>query len=263
MTYQFPPGRDDENDPETHVESSGPEDSGDDLVNRVYGPSPADMERSWEEPEADAVQGRPSLGGAIWKYLVVGVSLVILVSLAVGTIGPIFGRSRTVDTAQRTQPELVAVSVLRVIDARTIVVRSGAGEQTVRLIGISGPVFGDPWHEIAQRASELWIGGKEVLLESDERDVDGQGRALRYVYFDNVMINAALILNGLGKLETVQPNVTHNGFLAEMERRARESGRGIWGDADGASGPGSGSTNTEASLRPGLNGGIYARPHAS
>lgn len=263
MTDQFPPGRDDRNDPETHVEPVDPEEPEDDLVNRVYGPSQADIERSWEEHDTGAVQERPSLGGAIWKYVVVGVSLVILISLAVGTIGPIFGRSRTVDTAQRTQPELIAVSVLRVIDARTIVVRSGAGEQTVRLIGIASPVFGDPWHEFARSVSESWIDGEEVLLESDERDVDGQGRALRYVYFDNVMINAALILNGLGKVETVQPNVRHNGLLAELERQARESGRGIWGDVDGASGSDSGPRNTEASLHPDQYGGIYARPPAS
>ncbi|MCH8115185.1 MAG: thermonuclease family protein [Chloroflexi bacterium] len=249
MTYKSPPGSDDRNDPEYPARPDGPDGREDDLVNKVYGPSQADMDRSWEERETGGVQRRPGPGGAIWKYVVIGVSLLILASLALGTVGPIFGRSRSVEPAQRSQPERVTASVLRVIDARTIVVRSGGGEQTVRLIGIEGPIFGDPWHDFAQQASESWIGGQEVLLESDERDTDEQGRLLRYVYFGNVMINAALIFNGLGKVETEHPNIRYDRFLADLERQAREAGAGIWGSAQRAPVPDARPGNTEASLR--------------
>ena len=260
MTYDPPPkkydGSDDRNDPEPNRVPDDPEDSGDDLVNRVYGPSQEDMDKSWEEYETGAVQRRSGPGGAFWKYLVIVVSLVILVSLALGTIGPIFDGPRSVDTVQRTRPELVAVSVLRVIDAKTIVVRSGAGEQTVRLIGIASPVFGDSWHDFARRVSQSWIEGEEVLLESDERDADEQGRLLRYVYFDNVMINAALIINGLGRAEPESPNTRYNLFLADLERQAKEAGAGIWAPVPGTE---ASSRNSEASLRP----GAYAGPLAS
>ena len=263
MTYKSPPGSDDRNESEYPARPDGQDGREDDLVNKVYGPSQADMDRSWEERETGGVQRRPGPGGAIWKYVVIGVSLLILASLALGTIGPIFGRSRSVEPAQRSQPERVTASVLRVIDARTIVVRSGGGEQTVRLIGIQSPLFGDSLYDFARQVSQSWIKGEEVLLEADERDADEQGRLLRYVYFDNVMINAALVLNGLGKVETEHPNVRYDRFLADMERQAREARVGVWDPAYGAPGPDIRSNNTEASLRSEFYAGFYAGPPTS
>ena len=77
---------------------------------------------------------------------------------------------------------------------------------------------------------------------------------LRYVYFDDVMINAALILNGLGKIETEPPNVRYDGYLTDIERQAREAEAGIWDPTYDGSGRGlnadSPEGNTEASLRP-------------
>ncbi len=220
-----------------------PED--DDARSNVYGPSQEDMDRSWEGYETGEVRNRRGLGGTVWKMVVVGVSLVILVSLTFGILGPLVGGNRT---SQPVQPERVTASVLRVIDGRTIVVNAGDGEQTVRLIGIESPLFGDPWYHVAQQVSQSWIEGHEVLLESDERDTDEQGRLFRYVYFDSVMINAALILNGLGKAEAKLPNVRYNSFLADMERRAQQAGAGIWNPAYRDPEVDTESSNIEASL---------------
>ena len=249
MTYQIPPDRDDPNDSE---HPDGPED---DLVSKIYGPSQADMDRSWEGYETGETQ-TPGAGGAIWKIVVVGVSLVILAAMVLGIVGPLVGsRSGGDDRSDGFQPERVAASVLRVIDARTIVVRSGEGEQTVRLIGMESPVFGDPVHDFARRVSQSWIEGEQVLLEADQRDADEQGRLLRYVYFDNVMINA------LGKIETEPPNTRYDGFLTDIERQAREAEAGIWDPAYDGTGGGpnadSPGGNTEASLRSEYSEGGY------
>ena len=245
MTHKFPPGSDDRPEAENPGLLAGLED---DLINKVYGPSQADMDRSWEGYENGEVsQGSRSRGG-FWKLVVVVVSLVIMASLAFGLIGPIVDRVR-VESTRQVQPELVSASVLRVIDARTIVVRLGGAEQTVRLIGLESPIFGDPFYEFARQVSQSWIEGHDVLLEADERDVDEQGRLLRYVFFDNVLINAALIVNGLGRVETEPPNTRYNGFLADMERQARESGVGMWDPRYEAPEIGTRSGNTEASLR--------------
>ena len=69
------------------------------------------------------------------------------------------------------------------------------------------------------------------MLEADDRDSDEQGRLLRYVLFDNIMINAALIVNGLVKHESERPNTRYDAFLIEMERQARESEVGIWNNS--------------------------------
>ncbi|MCZ6539536.1 MAG: thermonuclease family protein [Chloroflexi bacterium] len=267
MTHKFPPENNERDDDRTDSEypaeqesRDGPED---DLVQKIYGPSQADIDRSWEGYGTGEAQRRRGVGGSIWKYVVVGVSLVILASFALGAIGPIFGPSRASEPVQRIQPERTAASVLRVIDARTIVIRSGAGEQTVRLIGIESPLFGDSLYSFAREVSQSWIGGQEVLLESDERDADEQGRLLRYVYFENVMINAALILNGLSKAETEGPNVRYDGFLADMERQAREAGIGVWDPLYNAPETDTRSSNTEASLRSEFHEGFHAGSPAS
>jgi len=102
------------------------------------------------------------------------------------------------------------------------------------MIGVELTPFGDPFYDFTQEVTQSWIDGKEVLLEADQRDGDEQGRSMRYVYLGDVMINAALILNGLARVETENPNVRYDGYLAEMERQARESGVGIWDSANGS-----------------------------
>jgi micrococcal nuclease len=211
-------------------ENDPPDENDDDLVSKVYGPSQDDIDRSWEGYETgDRGSGR-NLGGMIWKFALVIVSLVILTSMSIGILGPLFGGS---GPSEPQPPQRVSATVLRVIDGRTIVVNTEDGEQTVRLIGVESPPFGDPFHHFAQEVTESWISGKDVLLEADELEGDEQGRLMRYMFFDDVMINAALIINGLGKLETEHPNIRYNDYLAEMERRARESGTGIWDESFG------------------------------
>ena len=200
------------------------ESSPDDLVNDVYGPSQRDIDRSWDGYETGGSSRK--LRGAVWKVLIAVVALVVLASMSVGILGPLFGGSS--NSSQPAPPERISVEVLRVIDGRTIVVDDGNSEQIVRLIGIEIKPFGDPFHDFAQQVTESWIDGKIVLLEDDERDSDDQGRLMRYVFLDNVMINAALILNGLGASDTERPNIRYDGYLVDMERQARESGAGIW-----------------------------------
>ena len=209
--------------PPQQPEDDQSDETQDDLVNQVYGPSQNDIDRSWDGYQTGGSSRR--LGGMIWKLTIVAVSLVILASMSLGILGPLLGGS---GDSQPEIPERTTADVLRVIDGRTIVVDSGDGERTVRLIGVGSPEFSNPYFGFAQEVTESWIDGKQILLESDQQDADDQGRLMRYVFLDTVMINAALILNGLGDLETAQPNTRYDGYLADMERQARESGVGIW-----------------------------------
>jgi micrococcal nuclease len=214
----------------------------DDLVNKVYGPSQNDIDRSWDGYETGRKIGGQSMSGAVWKVAIVVVSLVILASMSLGVLGPLFGGS---DSPREAPPERLPATVLRVIDGQTIVVNSGDGEQTVTLIGIESPPFGHPFHDFAGDVVENWIDGKTVLLEADQGDSDDQGRLMRYVFLDDIMINAALILNGLGTAESEQPNIRYSDYLTEMERQARGNEVGIWDKAFGNLD----AENTEASKR--------------
>ncbi len=229
--------------PPEYPENDEQDEREDDLVSKVYGPTQDDIDRSWDGYETGQNGSGPSLGGLVWKAVIVIVSLVILASMTLGIIGPLFGGS---SPSRPAAPERVDAKVLRVIDGRTIVVDSADGEQTIRLIGVESPAFGDPFADFAQEVVESWIGGKDVILEADQQDGNGQGHLMRYVFFDNIMINAALILNGLGRAATEHPNTRYDGFLIDMERQARESQTGIW---DPAFSDDSDSAETQAGLR--------------
>ena len=202
------------------------------LTDDVHGPSQRDIDRSWDGYESD--QGREGIygGSIVWKTVIVMVSLVILGSMALGIIGPLLGGSQQ---ERSLEPERVAANVLRVIDGRTIIIDDGQGEQTVRLIGIKALDFRDPFFDFSREVVQSWIEGKSVMLESDQLERDSQGRLLRYVFFENIMINAALMLNGLATIETELPNVRYDNYLKQMQLQARESEVGIWDPAYGGS----------------------------
>ena len=212
--------------PPEYPEDEQHDEQEDDLASKVYGPSQEDIDRSWEGYESGSGRVGPSLGGMLWKVAIVVISLVILASMSLGVLGPLLNGNDS--PQQQITPEQSDATVLRVIDGRTIVVNSDDGEQTVRLIGVEAFSFNDPFHGFAQEVMENWIAGKDLTLEADDRDSDEQGRLLRYVILDGIMINAALIVNGLGKYESERPNDRYDAFLIEMERQARESEVGIW-----------------------------------
>ena len=202
------------------------------LTDDVHGPSQRDIDRSWDGYESE--QGREGTygGSIVWKTVIVMVSLVILGSMALGIIGPLLGGS---PQERSLEPERVAANVLRVIDGRTIIIDDGQGEQTVRLIGIQALDFRDPFFDFSREVVQSWIEGRSVMLESDQLERDSQGRLLRYVFFENIMINAALTLNGLATIETELPNVRYDNYLKQMQSQARESEVGIWDPAYGGS----------------------------
>jgi len=209
--------------PPQQPEDDQPEHAHDDLVNKVYGPSQSDIDRSWEGYNTGG--SGQQIGGYVWKVTIAIVSLVILVSMTLGIVGPLVGGS---GSPQVEIPDRVSAEVLRVIDGRTIVVDAGDGERTVRFIGVAAQPFGNPFYSFGQEVTQSWIDGKQVLLEADQQDADEQGRLMRYVFLDEVMINAALILNGLTEQETQPPNLRYDAYLSAMESQARESGVGIW-----------------------------------
>jgi len=56
----------------------------------------------------------------------------------------------------------------------------------------------------------------------------GRLTALRYVYLENVFINAELVKEGLARAIAYPPDTKHQAYLEQMEAEAREAGRGMW-----------------------------------
>ena len=125
-------------------------------------------------------------------------------------------------------PLITTALVVRVIDGDTVVLEDGS---QVRYLGIDTPettsqqeCFGQ---EASSRNREL-VKGRVVELEKDVSETDQSGRLLRYVYVDGLMVNAALVLEGLAQVSTSSPDVKHEDKFLEAQRHAVGAGAGQW-----------------------------------
>jgi len=123
---------------------------------------------------------------------------------------------------------LETVTVTEVIDGDTIVVSSG---QTVRYIGIDTPEIHpevEPYGMEAWKLNRHLVEGREVRMERDVSDTDEHGRLLRYVYVDDMLVNAELVRLGMAVAKAYPPDTKSQSHLEGLEEVARESGRGMW-----------------------------------
>jgi micrococcal nuclease len=72
------------------------------------------------------------------------------------------------------------------------------------------------------------VGGQRVRLEMDVGARDRYGRLLAYVWVGDVMVNAELVRRGYAQVMTVPPNVRYQRLFLDLQRGAREAGRGLW-----------------------------------
>ena len=118
--------------------------------------------------------------------------------------------------------------VTQVIDGDTITIEGG---YRVRYIGIDTP---ETYPKIEDFGVEAWqanrqlVEGKVVRLERDVSETDKYGRLLRYVYVDDIFVNAELVTQGLAQAKAYPPDIKYQGYLEELETAARQASRGMW-----------------------------------
>ncbi len=118
--------------------------------------------------------------------------------------------------------------VTQVIDGDTIVIEDGS---RVRYIGIDTPeVYPVPqaFGIKAWQANRELVEGKIVRLERDISQTDRYGRLLRYVYVDDIFVNAELVRRGLARVKAYPPDTKYHDYLEELEAEAKQAGRGMW-----------------------------------
>jgi len=149
------------------------------------------------------------------KYLS-SILVLFLLALAFGCIAP------------------TAPLVTRVIDGDTIEVDIDGTIYKVRYIGLDAPELDDERPEfcaLAQEATRLnreLVEGKTVRLEKDISETDKYERLLRYVYVDDIFVNAELVERGLAWAEAYEPDTKYQDILEEAEAEAGKDKIGLW-----------------------------------
>ena len=118
--------------------------------------------------------------------------------------------------------------VTRVIDGDTIVIEGG---YRVRYIGIDTPEIHPETEAFgmeAWQANRQLVEGKQVRLEMDISEMDKYDRLLRYVYVDDIMVNAELVRQGLAQAKAYPPDTKYQDYLEALEAEAKSEGRGMW-----------------------------------
>ncbi|MDH5695488.1 MAG: thermonuclease family protein [Dehalococcoidia bacterium] len=126
-----------------------------------------------------------------------------------------------------TSPPNTAL-VTQVIDGDTIVIEGG---YRVRYIGIDTPEIHPELEAYGMEALEAnreLVGGKVVRLERDVSQTDKYDRLLRYVYVDDIFVNAELVRLGLAQAKAYPPDIKYQEYLEKLETDARQVSRGMW-----------------------------------
>jgi micrococcal nuclease len=125
--------------------------------------------------------------------------------------------------------------VVRVVDGDTLLLDRN---ERVRLIGVNTPESVDPRRPVERFGKEAadftrsLAEGKRVRLEFDLERRDTYGRTLAYVHLpDGTLLNEIIIREGYGFAYTRFPYRRMEHFR-ELEKQAREQGRGLWADHD-------------------------------
>ena len=117
------------------------------------------------------------------------------------------------------------VKVTGIIDGDTIVIEGG---YHVRYIGIDAPEKGEAYYQEATQANRELVLNKKVRLEKDLTNRDRYGRMLRYVYADDVFVNAEIVKRGYAYSKAYPPDIKYQVYLEAVEKEARLTGRGLW-----------------------------------
>lgn len=160
----------------------------------------------------------------------------------------------TVSQTEENKEQLEAVTLVRVVDGDTVVVRRDSGETIkVRLIGIDTPESVNPDTskntESGKTASdyvkrELPVN-QTYYLEYDEEKEDKYGRTLAYLWYTNdiiependeyvsvFMLNAVLLKKGYATTMRIEPNVKYADMFERIKNNAKESKAELWTAAD-------------------------------
>jgi endonuclease YncB( thermonuclease family) len=141
-----------------------------------------------------------------------------------------------VPTATPIPGERQEAQVVRVVDGDTIVVEMQGGLYRVRYIGIDTPETHHPsegatylGYEAGDANLALVGEGTTVVLQRDISETDQYDRLLRYIWVDDMLVNAELVRLGLARVRFYPPDVLYEAEIKAALDEARAADRGLHG----------------------------------
>ena len=152
----------------------------------------------------------------IWR-LVIFLTIIFLLSMLSVYYPKITGKG--IKEEYQKEPAFAT----RVIDGDTIVADNNTH---IRLLGINAPE--KSMKEYAEAKNFLrQIENKSIEILRDSEDTDRYERKLRYVFYDNRLINAEILKQGLATYFMVE-GLKYEKELEDAEEYARENELGLW-----------------------------------
>jgi micrococcal nuclease len=131
---------------------------------------------------------------------------------------------------QKDQPKVTEyreiVNVTRAIDGDTIVYEIENISQSVRMLGINTPEKKERLYSEATNFTSQ-LKDKEIILIKTNEDIDQYGRLLRYIEYDNNLVNKEILENGLATLYYYEYD-SYYSVLKQAEQEARDNKIGMW-----------------------------------
>jgi len=131
-------------------------------------------------------------------------------------------------TAQASQstiqeyPKETAI-LLRVIDGDTIEIDDGPH---VRLLGINTPEKKMPFSNESKKFLSQFIN-QTIFLQRDKEDTDKYNRKLRYLFYNNSLVNKQILENGFANTYYLA-GLKYEKELITAESQAKTNHLGIW-----------------------------------
>jgi len=122
--------------------------------------------------------------------------------------------------------ELEETIVIKIIDGDTIETELG----TIRMLGINTP---EKNKYLYQEAKDflLFLENQTIYVLRDIEDRDKYDRLLRYVFYENRLINLEIIEQGLGTAYMFE-DISYKDKLLRAEQQARNQKLGLWEISD-------------------------------
>lgn len=169
-----------------------------------------------------------NLKKTIYKFCLY--SLIILPLFActlTGNNSPIVGEFPLApDAPQLEENRSQTARVVEVIDGDTIRVLMDGETFSVRYVGINTPERDETCFEDATRTNANYVENQTVRLVTDVSDADRYGRLLRYVYVDDILVNAELVAGGWAESRRYSPDTRLFEYMEGLEETAVRERRG-------------------------------------